>query len=377
VWTGIESVNDDDDPNHFNWAAFNFSTDENQVWNAIQAKNRGVTKFFGSVWSPPGWMKDNSNERGGGSLLPSMYQEFAEWLTAYIIGYQTHHGINIGWISIQNEPDYVADWETCTYTPAQLRDVIKVVGAKFSREGISAKIVIPETSGSSNIADYITTIMSDPVAAQYVEVFANHLYDTDFFSPDARISYLQAVAKLGNQYNRTVWQTEYSYLDLTENTGTFREALFTVRHIHNVVTLESGSAYLVWELFWYEGGKGLLSINRNGSNYVVTPKFYAVKQFFKFITPGSKRIEAVANNPDILVSAYINETNGDVTIVVINKGQSSITTTFNMKNVTIASLKQYRTSVFENCRYIGDIAVSNNSFDTDLPQESITTYTTT
>jgi glucuronoarabinoxylan endo-1,4-beta-xylanase len=116
AWTKIESVNDDNNPDHFNWTAFNFNTDQDQVWTAIQAKNRGVTKFIASVWSPPGWMKDTGNETNGGSLLPSMYNEFAEWLAAYVIGYKTYHNIDIGWISIQNEPNYVGTWETCTYT---------------------------------------------------------------------------------------------------------------------------------------------------------------------------------------------------------------------------------------------------------------------
>ena len=370
TWTKIEHVNDDGDPNHFNWEAFNFDTDEDQVWNAIQARNRGITKFIASVWSPPEWMKNTGKETNGGYLLPSMYREFAEWLAAYVIGYQTHHGINIGWISIQNEPNYVADWETCTYTSEQMRDVIKVVGAKFSAEGISTKIVIPETQGSSAAPEFISTIMSDPGAAQYVEVFANHLYDTDFFRPDERISYLQAVAKYGALYNKPIWQTEYSYLETSE-AGTPREALFTAHHIHNVLTFENGSAYLVWELFWYRG-TGLISISQDGSNYAGTPKFYAVKQFFKFISPGSKRIGVVVNNPDILASAYIDERNGNVTIVAINKGKNPITTTFNLRNVAAASFKQYRTSASENCTYIGDIAVS---FNANLPPESITTFT--
>jgi glucuronoarabinoxylan endo-1,4-beta-xylanase len=381
AWTKIESVNDDNDPNHFNWATFNFDTDEDQVWNAIQAKNRGVNKFLASVWSPPGWMKDTGNETNGGSLLPSMYSEFAEWLAAYVIGYQKYHNITIGWISIQNEPDFATPlWETCTYTPAQMRDVIKVVGAKFSAEGISTKIVIPETSGSSKAPGYISTIMSDPEAAQYVEVFANHLYDiVDFFSPDAGISSLQAVARYGTQYDKPIWQTEYSissYPDVAAQAGTFREALFIAQHIHNVLTFENASAYLVWELFWHSG-TGLISISPDGTNYAVTPKFYAAKQYFKFISSGLRRIGAVANNPNILASAYMNETNGKVTIVAINKGQNSITTTFSLRNAVTASFKQYRTSISENCAYIGEIAVSNNSFNASLPPESITTFVAT
>jgi len=89
------------------------------------------------------------------------------------------------------------------------------------------------------------------------------------------------------------------------------------------------------------------------------------------------RIEAVASNPNILVSAYINETDGNVIIVAINKSQNSIDATFNLRNVVIASFKQYRTSVSENCKYIGDVAVLNNSFDANLPPESITTFTAT
>jgi glucuronoarabinoxylan endo-1,4-beta-xylanase len=382
AWTKIERTNDNSDPNTFNWAAFDFSTvgqyADAQVWTAQQARDKGVTKFIASVWSPPGWMKDTGNEKNGGHLRTDMYDEFAEWLAAYIIGYKKHHGINIGWISIQNEPDWVAPWETCTYTPEQMRDVVKVVGRKFSREGMSVKIVVPETAAVSNTPRYLSTIMSDSEATQYVDVFANHLYEdkiAPFFNPDGAIPYLQAVAGLGAQYGKPIWQTEYSYLKKPD-AGTFREALFTARHIHNVLTYENGSAYLVWGLFWdtFSPGAGLITISQDGGSYTITPKFYAAKQYFKFISPGSKRIEVAVNNANVLVSAYVNGANDSVTIVAINKGNNPVTTTFNLKNVDVALFKQYRTSASEKCAYIGEIAVANNSFNATLPCESITTF---
>jgi O-glycosyl hydrolase len=69
----------------------------------------------------------------------------------------------------------------------------------------------------------------------------------------------------------------------------------------------------------------------------------------------------------------MNRMNGNVTIVAINKSQNPITTTFNLRNAVTASFKQYRTSVSENCKYVGDVAASNNSFYVGLPSESITT----
>lgn len=94
AWTKIESVNDDDDPDHFNWETFNFTTDQDQVWNAIEAEKRGITKFIASVWSPPAWMKNNTRETNDGYLLPEMYEEFAEWISAYLIGCRKYHNIN-------------------------------------------------------------------------------------------------------------------------------------------------------------------------------------------------------------------------------------------------------------------------------------------
>lgn len=375
AWTKIESINDDDDPNRFNWEAYDFTVDQDQVWNAIEAMKRGVTKFMASVWSPPAWMKSNLRETDDGYLLPEMYEEYAEWISAYILGYKKHHGIDIGWIGIQNEPDYTATWETCVYTPEQLRDLIKVVGKKFEREGITAKIVIPETSGIQKALRYIEVVMSDPDAARYVDVFAIHLYDIPFTNPDEGVSWLKAIASYCTRYGKPLWMTEYSYLDFPY-AGTYEEALYTVQHIHNTLVYGNASAYLVWELFWYRE-TGLISISRAGDHYNVTPKYYAVKQFFKFISPGSIRIDAKSIDSQLLVSAYLDEKNNDITIVVINRGKSDITTKIILKNITSISLfKQYRTSRTEYCKYIGDVVAKDMTLELTFPSESITTLTT-
>ncbi|MEM3104932.1 MAG: glycoside hydrolase [Candidatus Bathyarchaeia archaeon] len=373
VWTRIEPENDDNDPNNFNWSRFYFSSaSDAQVWTAQQAKARGVTKFMASVWSPPGWMKNTGREPGGGYLLPEMYQEFAEFLAAYIIGYKEKFGIEIGWISIQNEPDFSTEvWETCTYTPEQMRDVIKVVGAKLRAEGLSTKIICPETAGCSSAMKYIDTVMADPEATQYVYAFAHHLYDINFFNPDEKLTQMRIMAGYASRYNRPLWQTEYSYLG-TVDAGTFKEALATARHIHNFLTVENGSVYLVWTLFWYRE-TGLITIYSSNNSYKVNPVYYAVKQYSKFISPGSRRIYASSNISDLLVSAYLNEPNGNVTIVIINKGSDTVKTKIQLKNIQWNLFKQYRTSITEKCEYIGDIKESGGFLEITLPPESITT----
>ncbi|MEM3712273.1 MAG: glycoside hydrolase, partial [Thermoproteota archaeon] len=369
-----ESGNDDKDPDHFNWERFDFTSDPYQVWNAKQAKNRGVNMFMASVWSPPWWMKDTSRETNGGSLLPEIYEEFAEWLAAYIIGYKENHDIEIGWLSIQNEPDYVASWETCFYTPEQLREVVKVVGAKFKSLNLSTRIVVPETADLSDAPKYIDAIMSDPEAAKYVDVLACHLYDVSYFTPDAGIPGLKTISEYASKYNKPFWQTEYSYLR-PERAGTFEEAIMAARHIHNTLTFGNASAYFVWSLFWVEGSPTLVSISRNGSSYRVNPVFYAVKQYSKFIVPESRRIRASSSNPQILVSSYIHEESGKVTVVVINVGNKPVSLKLYLKNTPFKeSLQEYRTSRNESCVFMGEAGLSGNCLETIIPPESITTF---
>ena len=378
TWTGIEPENDDEDPDHFNWDGFDFSSDFNQTWIAAAAERRGVSKIISSVWSPPGWMKDTGTEPGGGSLLPSMYPEFAEWLTAYIKGYLAYHNIDIGWVSLQNEPNWSASWPTCTYTTEQLRDLTKVVGAKFAAEGINTNIVIPETTGVTNASDYINATMSDPVAAGYVDILAHHLYDVPFYSPDSRISDMDNLGVLASAYGRPLWQTEYSDTG-SSYAGTFDEALRTAIHIYNTLVYENAAAYLVWGLFWDDSspGEGLILIPDQGASvYTVTPKYYACKQFFKYIPIGAVRKEVTSSDGDILVSAY--QSADTLVIVAINRSSYSKNVTFNLQNMDLEDIvfHQFRTSLTENATYIGETPASNDTFDVALPKRSITTFTT-
>ncbi|MCS7138793.1 MAG: hypothetical protein NZ873_01900, partial [Crenarchaeota archaeon] len=371
VWSLIEIYNDDNDPNNFNWDGFNFNTDWHQVWNAQQAKARGVSKFLASVWSPPWWMKSNRKENGGGYLLPEMYEEFAEWLAAYVIGYRKYHGIDIGWISIQNEPDFwTEDWETCVYTPEQLRDLVKVVGRKFKALNLTTKILLPETAQVSKAPDYIDVIMSDPEAALYVDVLNFHLYDIDYFDPDSEIIHLENVAKRGVKYNRPLWQTEYSYLEFVK-AGTLEEALAAAQHIRNTLVYGNASAYLVWTLFWV--GNGLISIDPFGEGYKVNTVYYALKHYSKFITPGSRRIYSSSSDVDILTSAFLDETTNRIIVVIINRSKKQFNAELRIEESVKTSMEQYRTSSIENCLRLSNIQSSDNIFRIIIPPESIIT----
>jgi glucosylceramidase len=71
------------------------------VLKEILAINPKV-KILGSPWSPPVWMKDNNDTRGG-SLKPEFYDAYAKYFVRYIQEMKKE-GIRIDAVTVQNEP---------------------------------------------------------------------------------------------------------------------------------------------------------------------------------------------------------------------------------------------------------------------------------
>ena len=80
----LQAVNvfDNNDPNSFNWDAFDHKALEAPFTFFQKLKERGVDRFVGSVWTAPAWMKTNQIYTDGGALRPDERAEFAEYLSA-------------------------------------------------------------------------------------------------------------------------------------------------------------------------------------------------------------------------------------------------------------------------------------------------------
>lgn len=68
--------------------------DNSQVWVAKEARAYGVERFYADAWSAPGYMKDNGDDKNGGTLKPEWYQAYARYLVQYTRFY-AREGIRI------------------------------------------------------------------------------------------------------------------------------------------------------------------------------------------------------------------------------------------------------------------------------------------
>ncbi|MCJ7466885.1 MAG: glucosylceramidase, partial [Maribacter sp.] len=97
-------------------------------------------KIMGSPWSPPAWMKDNEDTRGG-SLKPEYFSVYAHYLLKYLQAMKKQ-GIPIDAMTVQNEPLHPGNNPSLLMLAEQQADFIEHhLGPAFISNAIKTKII--------------------------------------------------------------------------------------------------------------------------------------------------------------------------------------------------------------------------------------------
>jgi glucuronoarabinoxylan endo-1,4-beta-xylanase len=352
--------------------------DSAQIVAAAKARNPSL-KIMISCWSPSTYLKSNDSLIGG-TLKKDlngnyMYDAFAQWWADSIVDYN-NHGMHADYVSMQNEPDYLAKWDSCLFDIAQnsnhagYRQAFEAVYQKLnSQMGPSMpKLLPPETAGFSGLSSYIGLLIDKSHAYGY----AHHLYNGggSYSDPDG---YIYSMTNFHNSYYgyKPLMMTEFSKGVGDYDVTTFPEAMNLAQLMHNALVVEGVSAYIYWELFW-ESPKGLVSFPSFGT-YRINPIYYAFKQYSAFTDPGWHRVEASTNlgrDGNLRISAFKSPDNQQLSIVIINLAYNNINLTLDLSGFSPNISEIYRTSETENTVYIGPFDEESSLM---LPARSITT----
>ena len=80
-------------------------------------------------------------------------------------------------LSPANEPDYIASWDGAQWTPTELTTFISQnLGPTFAQRFPSVKLIAPDTASWPNVDKYLTPLLADPAAKDYLSVVATHPY---------------------------------------------------------------------------------------------------------------------------------------------------------------------------------------------------------
>jgi len=331
-------------------------------------------KIMISSWSPPPYLKSNeSTARGTLARHPDggyKYSEFAKWWADSLTEY-ARHGIHADYVNIQNEPEFLADHDSCKFTPAETSEwagynlAFEAVYQELASQMTDMpKLLAPESFGCSASRAYIDELI-DP---NHAYGYAHHLYaDGDFDNPD---SFIPTIVSFSARYgDKPLFQTEYSGGSDIESIST---ALNLACHMHNSLVHEGVCSYFDWSLFWGEVG-GLVTLDFPWSanpGYTINHIYYAFKQYSAFTDPGWHRIEASTDSSGLRISAFKNNDDTELTIVIINVSDIDTDLTLSLGGFSPDSSGIYRTSETEHTEYSGTF---DESQPLALPPRTITT----
>jgi len=319
---------------------------------AIAAGNNVIV--FASPWSPPAVWKSNNDVSNGGSLNVANYGNYANYLASFVT-YMANHGVNLYAISMQNEPDWTATYESCVWTPQQMDTWVAQLPPGFFG---TTKLIMPESLGFNQ--SYSDPALSDTNAVGNIGIIGGHLYGA------TPASYASAV-----NAGKDVWMTEH-YLTPTGSGNpqpAIADALALSKEIHDSMTVASYNAYVYWWVAEWSGNPnyGLVDTNNNPTYYG-----WAMTHFARFVRPGYSRVDATNNTSGVYISAYSG--NGHSVIVAINTNTAAVNQPFTIQNQALTSLVPYQTTASSTVVQQSGVSVSGGQFTYTLPAQSITTF---
>ena len=291
-----------------------------------------------SSWSPPAFLKSNGQVGNGGTLIYTnggfAYTNFAQYWYDSIQSYKSN-GVNLTWVSIQNEPDWVAGYDSCIFHPtedtvngtnyASYSKALDAVYNKLTNLPSPPKLLAPEVVHISfnDLKNYAATL--NPNSFYGV---AHHLYGDGGGTGD---SFLSAISSATNVFpSKPRFMTEY---------GDVNDMIECANLIHNSLVVEQVSGYNHWNLVWPGTTGGLIQIENpfasqstwtnappgtptQSHGWWYSPSYWSMKHFSYFINPGYKRVSATDNDNNVRSSAFLSPDGLRLVVVLINTNAS-------------------------------------------------------
>lgn len=327
-------------------------------------------KILYSSWSPPENLKSNGSLRNGGTLAKDASGNFRY---ADLAQYWVDLLDNLEWtpdyLSFQNEPGWVATWETCefaateTSTRAGYAEALDAIHNRIKDRPDVPVMIGPESENMNAFFQQAAPLRTRP----FVGIYAFHNYNMANNSGiDGERSKLN---RIRDEFaDRPNWMTEFSLESF--------DWLQTARVIHNTLVEANSSAYIYWKLVWREVTpvSTMIGIDPQG-DYEIGPSYHAVKHYSKHISRGYQRFRVAGSTTNVRASGYINPAANKLTLVVLNTATSPATISLGLGELPIASATAYQTAMAsitsDPYRALGAV---DSSEDLTLPAQSITTY---
>jgi O-glycosyl hydrolase len=307
---GVYSFDDNNGQADPTLAHFSIAHDQVDIIPLIlQAKQLNPQlKIMANPWSPPGWMKD-SGSMIGGSLLSSMYTPFADYFVDYLQAYAAA-GVNVDYISLQNEPLYVptnypgmcmpavlSSTDCPTSQTNQATALFSYVAPALTAAGLTTKVLVYDHNWDR--PDYPQDVLMNESLSQIAGV-AWHGYGGTPGAMSVIQNMFPAVGTYETEHSGLITNSDQTRLDFEEITQCMRSW---------------ARAYVKWSLALDEnngphtGGCStctpIVTVNSTSGNITYGSEYYTMGNFSKYVLPSANRIYS-SNASGMVTAAFVN-----------------------------------------------------------------------
>lgn len=349
---------------------YDWSKQQGQQWFLNKAKEAGVEKFLAfSIAALTFWSKNqkgyNSSTDGNLNLKAEHYGDYADFMVEFLHHFE-EDGLPFDYLSPINEPQW--DWEKATQegTPAtnkNIADLVKRLDTGIAEKDLKTKIVIPEAADlrflysdndkpqrAEQIADFFGNPENAETYLGELQTVKHSVSAHSYFTTwpvDSLISVRQKLDASLQANHTDYWQSEFCILEKTDDIGGGQQrdlgmdtALYVARVIHADMTLANAQSWQWWTALTIADFKdGLIYLDtgiedqmydqellKNDGKFHDSKLLWALGNYARFVRPGMRRVELSISDKrslneqykNIMISAYKNETNGELVAVAIN-----------------------------------------------------------
>ena len=275
---------------------------------AKAAKEMGLIVFASPWGQPVEWKTNgtiNAKDADGtlGYLKKENWADYAQYLEDYV-QYLRNNGVELDAISIQNEPDWPAQYAGCLWSASDIAEFVKTYGRT-----ISCKIMAPETLA---VSDSYANALNNTETLNSFDIYGGHQYGG-----------IQSAYKNLGKKGKQLWMTEY-LINWNESEGTdrsfdFSKDFFNFFRAINVCMLGDFNAWIHYAAKRYYGllGDGTKGA---GSTGVGTKRGYVMAHFAKYVTGMTRVAGTFSDDASTALegSAYLSVTGDTVVAVIAN-----------------------------------------------------------
>jgi glucuronoarabinoxylan endo-1,4-beta-xylanase len=327
-------------------------------------------------FSPPSKWKSDHRSTLGGKLLPQYYADYADYLADFVLYSARVRHINVDVLSLQNEPDVVAPWDSTRWTGEELGTFLKLVALRLARQQSTTKIMMPEGSTWDHSALLATPSLDNRDARKYIGILASHSYG-GYNAVEQGRGLLRGASE---RYMIPLWMSEYSIIGRPDDPG--MEAALRLAHTMYLDFAHGDASAWIYcfSIFThvFPGSMGVFSPPKDGT-LVVPKRFWAFANYSRYVRPGWKRmrIDGLAFSNTGFVSPEGNEfvivaINANANIDIVDSGTQPAE--YNFGNWQISAVKAFSTSKDCDLAPFSDILAHDHSFQANLPSGSVTTF---